>query len=109
VTREQLAGLAEIAQVLGWRQHVASVELTDFVHKHTGVRLSPMAIDELRNKLGWHLSHSAGAVIDLHARQPPAAPPPCERWCCRSQRWVRRWLPLSLLAVVHALAANTKG
>lgn len=108
--------LVELHAALSERLYVATIELTTLVHKHTGVSLTPEAIDELRRRLSWHLALSASAVIDqeaqrVRAEQLPAQPRFCQRWCCRSGRWLRRWLPLplSLLAVVHALAPRLRG
>lgn len=54
----------ELAQLLGERLDIATAQMVDYVHKYTGQRLAPAAIDVLRNKLAWTIGLTCVSVLD---------------------------------------------
>lgn len=45
---------------------IATVEVVDLVHRETGQRLTPQAIERLRSKIAWGISLSCVAAVLAH-------------------------------------------
>ena len=56
--------LSELSQQLTEQLDVCTIELVDFIHKQTGKRLEPSAIDWLRNRVAWRIALSCVVTIE---------------------------------------------
>lgn len=66
--------LQELSQALTEQLDICSARLVDLIHRETGKRIEPRAIEQMRNVVAWAIALSCVTTVEHRERKKKAQP-----------------------------------